>query len=75
MVGGMSEYYDQSGCTPSRSHSAISPTTSHCNWASWIQTDQLLMSSSLAAIRQQVPEGAEVSVYNQINPRPHRSDW
>jgi hypothetical protein len=26
MVGGMSEYYDQSGCTPSRSHSAISYT-------------------------------------------------
>jgi hypothetical protein len=28
-----------------------------------------------AAIRQQVPEGAQLSVYNQINPWPQRSDW
>jgi len=28
-----------------------------------------------AAIRQQVPEGAQLSVYNQINPLPQRSDW
>jgi len=27
-----------------------------------------------AAIRQQVPEGAQLSVYNQINPWPRRSD-
>jgi hypothetical protein len=28
-----------------------------------------------AAIRQRVPEGARLSVYNQINPWPQRSDW
>ena len=28
-----------------------------------------------AAIRQQVPEGAQLSVYNQINPLPQRYDW
>jgi hypothetical protein len=28
-----------------------------------------------AAIRQQVPEGAQLSVYDQINPLPQRSDW
>lgn len=28
-----------------------------------------------AAIRQQVPESAQLSIYNQINPWPQRSDW
>jgi hypothetical protein len=46
----LSERYDQSGCTPSGSHSLISYADNQSSsWASRTQTVQLLMSWSLAA--------------------------